>query len=1088
MDYFNGNKEISTKEFQRKLFDWFEKRGLLSELRAFMRHRMISALYSSESPCPASHFSTETAVSPTLQAMLLLVAEFLVQQEYHYTMSVMVAEAPLLASFPKFSGYVSYMSQTDTIRKGSNFPRYSEKDVQEILEVLGMSSNSESMEHVLRLYTNNNARESLLACVLTALSAIVQNCSNETHKQNKTSRTRMRNINDVDDSTQWIEEIRLILLRAQLTSGQLQQVEDLIRKLHADTANRTRKEERERNNKLNHVREQELLAAALVREETFRAQTKEADEDLRGKQKHLEQVSLQLRQQHDEVLNRLTRVQKHADEVKKQENELAEREKALERKQAMIEEEHHTLSALRAELQDAAHSLRQEHSDTKTIFELSRLQDRCLHLETELKETRNQLFASSINRIERGIQATEIPEPDLSSPQKGLETNATRHEEQHSSGSSLCSSIEKPPGKREKNSQVTLLKRVLQRIQQENTELKAIAAQQRRRIDELTSRATQLANYVAEQSDIPSLVREERLFQVPEKPTQPPPLPPRYIGSRAQSMPAGDVPDAATQQSYIPPPYSPRVHGKDWRRKPKRSMQLITQSTSLSSDESPTEEVLREVRNRLKKLEEESEVVDQRYRDFRARQADCLSSSAPVSFAPREQIPAKLPTGQSFSDAHNLSTGATYPLHQAQFPSPVRYGPPHTSAVRAPTSTVSGLTPNFSVFRRSQIPMPERSIFSLSQMGNPSHLSETMSSVPYYSSALRRSTDGFRNLIGSQSSFMRSSSTRNVTSETNQSVPPVLPTREKKVNLHELKSSQDVKKISLNPISDKTVSQDVSGLPEQQEISNRTCNIDEEATISRLQQVSILNPLPTNEVHDSSNKQMMTNISIDLVEPHASFLNVEQPSGKPVPSPKAPVTQTQEHVSLMVPENAFIVPLVPMVETDQLSGGVEPLPSPHLEKENVIEHHSALVEQPNPPHAQAGEIMQSPERQKTNFVDTTLNEVSTLSSSAGVSITNAGSVKAKITSGITVSFDEGDQETLKASAPTSAIVENKNVKEVHETSNFSPTLLQHIEADSTIPGRASQLLNTSLSSIENSERKVSAGSGGKGTDDDDDFW
>lgn len=103
-------------------------------------------------------------------------------------------------------------------------------NLKEILEVLGLSSNSESMEHVLRLYLNNNARESLLACVLTALSAIVQNCSNETHKQNKTSKTRLKNINKVGDSTLWIEEIRLVLLRAQLTSGQLQQVEDLIRK------------------------------------------------------------------------------------------------------------------------------------------------------------------------------------------------------------------------------------------------------------------------------------------------------------------------------------------------------------------------------------------------------------------------------------------------------------------------------------------------------------------------------------------------------------------------------------------------------------------------------------------------------------------------------------------------------------------------------------------------------------------------------------------------------------------------------------------------------------------------------------------
>lgn len=47
-------------------------------------------------------------------------------------MSVMVAEVPLLASFPKFSNYVSYMSHTDPCspQKCGDFPRYTEKDVQ----------------------------------------------------------------------------------------------------------------------------------------------------------------------------------------------------------------------------------------------------------------------------------------------------------------------------------------------------------------------------------------------------------------------------------------------------------------------------------------------------------------------------------------------------------------------------------------------------------------------------------------------------------------------------------------------------------------------------------------------------------------------------------------------------------------------------------------------------------------------------------------------------------------------------------------------------------------------------------------------
>ena len=61
-----------------------------------------------------------------------------------------------------------------------------------------------------------------------------------------------------------------------------------------------------------------------------------------------------------------------------------------------IKEEHETLAGLRAELQEAAHSIRQEHSDNRTLLELSRLQERCLHLENELREANNQLFSPAV--------------------------------------------------------------------------------------------------------------------------------------------------------------------------------------------------------------------------------------------------------------------------------------------------------------------------------------------------------------------------------------------------------------------------------------------------------------------------------------------------------------------------------------------------------------------------------------------------------------------------------------------------------------------------------------------------------------------
>lgn len=418
-------------------------------------------------------------------------------------------------------------------------------------------------------------------------------------------------------------------------------------------------------------------------------------------------------------------------------------------------------------------------------------------------------------------------------------------------------------------------------------------------------------------------------------------------------------------------------------------------------------------------------------------------------------------------------------MHPAQFLSPGRYGPSRTSALRAPSSTSSGLKANFSVFQPSQIPLPERSIFSLSQSSNPSHLS----SSPYYSSVLRRPTDRFRNLIGTQSSFMTGSSpfanvTQNVSSETNTGAPPILPTREKKFNLNSSLSTQGMQKVNINPASEKMVSQDVSDFPEQLETHERNSNVDDVANISRTHQnphqVSTLNPSSKNEVQGSTNKNLVSNSAINVVEPGASGSNAEQLSVQSLPShDKIPSTHTPEQISVLALKDALPVPLP---ETEQPTVGLEPsssvqpCPSPHLEKEKLIPHHSTSINQPNQIPIISSEAKQSPKQQKANFVDTTLNEVSTLSSSPGVSSTHAGSVKANSTSGIAVLHNEGDKEALK------------------HTSTFLPTLLQHIETESNILGRASHLLNTSLSSIENSEKKVSAGSGGKGTDDDDDFW
>lgn len=68
----------------------FEKRGLLLELRAHMRQQMVRALQ--ENVSGFNGCRKRLSSSPKFQAMHMLIADFLLQQEHHYTVSVFSTE------------------------------------------------------------------------------------------------------------------------------------------------------------------------------------------------------------------------------------------------------------------------------------------------------------------------------------------------------------------------------------------------------------------------------------------------------------------------------------------------------------------------------------------------------------------------------------------------------------------------------------------------------------------------------------------------------------------------------------------------------------------------------------------------------------------------------------------------------------------------------------------------------------------------------------------------------------------------------------------------------------------------------------
>ena len=90
----------------------------------------------------------------------------------------------------------------------------------DILETLGIEPESESGLHIVRLYLEGAPRESLLACILTALPAVAS----------APSKPATEPIKDPDNLTYYIEEIRLLLLRARLDKNQLKQLDGVLRR------------------------------------------------------------------------------------------------------------------------------------------------------------------------------------------------------------------------------------------------------------------------------------------------------------------------------------------------------------------------------------------------------------------------------------------------------------------------------------------------------------------------------------------------------------------------------------------------------------------------------------------------------------------------------------------------------------------------------------------------------------------------------------------------------------------------------------------------------------------------------------------
>ncbi|KAJ2945242.1 hypothetical protein O0L34_g9313 [Tuta absoluta] len=158
----------SVDNFQKFFYELFEKNGILNDLRAYLRRHIVDVLKNSnagETPLSQKHFSERLELKA--QALNILVAEYLLQSDFHYTLSVFVSEIPLANMVFDFAG---------SLMKGEGVAglRFKDKDVWSIIQHLGIKCDSKQICRILDLYKNEN--QPLLLCIIKGLQLVDAPC------------------------------------------------------------------------------------------------------------------------------------------------------------------------------------------------------------------------------------------------------------------------------------------------------------------------------------------------------------------------------------------------------------------------------------------------------------------------------------------------------------------------------------------------------------------------------------------------------------------------------------------------------------------------------------------------------------------------------------------------------------------------------------------------------------------------------------------------------------------------------------------------------------------------------------------------
>ncbi|XP_069362270.1 uncharacterized protein [Maniola hyperantus] len=159
----DNNDSESSENFQKFITELFEKKGILNDLRAYLRGHIVDVLKSAETGAPPAcqkHFTQRLEL--VYQALNMLIAEYLLRLEFSYSLSVFVSEIPLANMVFDFAK--NFRQTTETNISGL---RFRESDVWSVLNYLGIKCDSLHASKIVDLYKSGESP--LLYCILKCI-------------------------------------------------------------------------------------------------------------------------------------------------------------------------------------------------------------------------------------------------------------------------------------------------------------------------------------------------------------------------------------------------------------------------------------------------------------------------------------------------------------------------------------------------------------------------------------------------------------------------------------------------------------------------------------------------------------------------------------------------------------------------------------------------------------------------------------------------------------------------------------------------------------------------------------------------------